>query len=90
MQPAPPSKELGKEISPRMKEALILVARGLSRQQIAERMVISRNALKNKLNRVYHRLGACNSADACVKAINQGIISIDEIFPEGDKRASVE
>lgn len=47
-----------KELAPRQREALGLVREGLTDRQIAERMSVSLNTVKQHLTNVYARLGA--------------------------------
>ena len=50
-------------------EVLRLVARGLSTQQIAERLVISRKTARNHVQHVYAKAGVSNRAQASVFAL---------------------
>jgi LuxR family transcriptional regulator, maltose regulon positive regulatory protein len=55
-------------LTPREKIIIILVAKGCSNKQIAERLFISVDTVKNHLKNVYRKLGACNRIDALHKA----------------------
>ena len=56
---------------------LRLVARGLSHQQIAERLVISRKTASNHVEHIYTKIGASNRAMASVFAMRHGLMLDD-------------
>ena len=64
-------------------EVLRLVARGLSHQQIAERLVIARKTASNHVEHIYTKIGVQNRAMASVFAMRYGLLDpIDT--PRGD------
>ena len=68
---SPPSVD---EISPREREALVLVASGLANKQIAVRMGITDRTVKAHLTRVFHRIGASNRTEAALWARRTGLL----------------
>ena len=55
-------------------EVLQGLAEGLSNQQIAQRLSLSPQTIKNTLSEVYVQLGVSNRTEAVVEALRQGII----------------
>jgi len=62
------------------REALALVARGLTNQEIADRLGTSTSAVKTLLYQACNKLKAHNRIGAVLSAIRRGIIFVDEIF----------
>jgi DNA-binding NarL/FixJ family response regulator len=62
------------EISPREREALVLVASGLANKQIAARMGITDRTVKAHLSRVFQRIGASNRTEAALWARRTGLL----------------
>ncbi|HEY8481483.1 MAG TPA: response regulator transcription factor [Spirillospora sp.] len=74
----PPGAEPGpglQELTNREREAVALVARGLSNDEIAERMVISPTTAKTHINRAMTKLGARDRAQLVVFAYESGLVS---------------
>lgn len=63
-------------LSKREQEILILVARGLTNQEIAHDLVISPNTVKVHLRNIYAKLEASSRTDATVKAAQAGWIQV--------------
>ena len=63
------------QLSPRHREILQLVARGLNNGDIAKLLGISRNCVKVHLSTAYARLGASARAEAVTMALDAGLIS---------------
>jgi DNA-binding NarL/FixJ family response regulator len=61
-------------LSDREREVLGLVAEGLMDKQIASRFGISENTVKNHLKNIRQKLGALNRVQACLIALEQGMI----------------
>jgi pimeloyl-ACP methyl ester carboxylesterase/DNA-binding CsgD family transcriptional regulator len=59
-------------LSPREREVVALVARGLTNREIAETMVISQRTAENHLQRVLNRLGLRSRAQVVAWAIEHG------------------
>ncbi len=64
-----------KELTTREREAVALVARGLSNDQIAERMVISQLTAKTHINRAMAKLHARDRAQLVVLAYESGLVA---------------
>lgn len=65
-------------LTPREVEVLLLVARGLSHQQIAQQLVISRKTASNHVERIYAKIGVSNRAMVSVFAITHGLMTDTE------------
>lgn len=75
-QPRNPGIATGlKELTAREREAVILVARGLSNDGVAEHMVISPLTAKTHVNRAMTKLGARDRAQLVVLAYESGLIA---------------
>jgi len=66
-------------LTKRERDVLILVGRGLTNKEIADRLYISTSAVRTFLNRACTKLGARKRADAIVLALKEREISLDEI-----------
>jgi DNA-binding NarL/FixJ family response regulator len=63
------------ELTPREREILVLVALGLSNDEIAERLVISRTTAKTHVNRTMLKLNARDRAQLVVIAYETGLVT---------------
>lgn len=71
----PPDLGAGlKELTPREREAVALVAQGLSNDEVADRMVISRLTAKTHVNRSMTKLQARDRAQLVVFAYESGLV----------------
>ena len=61
-------------------EVLVLVARGLSNKEIAERLVISAKTVGNHVEHIYTKIGSSNRAAASLFAMRCGLLP-EEGFP---------
>jgi DNA-binding CsgD family transcriptional regulator len=55
-------------------EVLRLLAQGLSQQEIARRLVISRKTASNHIEHIYAKIGVSNRAMAAVFAMRHGLM----------------
>jgi DNA-binding CsgD family transcriptional regulator len=62
-------------ITDRQVEVLQLAAQGLSSEEIAERLVVSRATVKTHFEHIYARLGVANRVAAVAKAMRLGLVS---------------
>ncbi|MGX4694869.1 response regulator [Streptomyces sp. JNUCC 63] len=75
-QPLPTGTETGlEELTTREREAVVLVAQGLSNDQIADRMVISPLTAKTHINRAMAKLQARDRAQLVVLAYESGLVT---------------
>lgn len=69
-----PEKAPGRELSPRERDALSLLALGLGRGQIAEKLKISEHTLRVYVDSARFKLGALNTTHAVALALAAGSI----------------
>src|SRR3972149_4417658 len=62
-------------LSPRGREVLALIARGLTTRQIAEQLVISEHTARNHVTSILDKLGLSRRTEAAVYATRLGLIS---------------
>ncbi len=60
--------------APRELSVLELLAAGKSNRQIAEKLFLSEQTVKNLLTSIYHKLGAQNRTEAVLQAVQRGIV----------------
>ncbi|MEQ1439862.1 response regulator transcription factor [Fontimonas sp. SYSU GA230001] len=61
-------------LSPREREVLMLIAKGMRLPEVAEMMNISRNTAAGYIKSVYRKLGVSSRAEAALKAANLGLV----------------
>ncbi len=71
----PPSDE---PLTDREAEVLILVARGLSNQDIADKLVISERTVRTHVSNIQSKLQLANRTQAALYALKEGLTSLDE------------
>lgn len=62
-------------LTPEQLETLRLLASGITRQEMADELGISRGAASSRLALLLRRLGAKNNMEACVRAARDGLLS---------------
>ena len=67
-------------LTPREVEVLVLVARGMSNKQIADRLVITAKTVGNHVEHIYSKIDAKNRAGASLFAMRHGLLP-EEGFP---------
>jgi LuxR family maltose regulon positive regulatory protein len=65
------------QLSERELEVLRLIAAGLSRQEIAEKLILSMNTVKTHVRNIYSKLGVNNQMQAVGKARGLGLLEKD-------------
>jgi LuxR family maltose regulon positive regulatory protein len=76
-------------LSERETEVLVLVARGLSNEQIAEALHIAPSTVKRHLANVYEKVGVSSRSEAVRKALMEQWIGISEITEAADSNGSL-
>ena len=76
-------------LSERETEVLVLVARGLSNEQIAEALHIAPSTVKRHLANVYEKVGVSSRSEAVRKALMEQWIGINEITEAADSNGSL-
>ena len=66
-------------ISPREKDVLKLLAQGLTNRQIASRLGIGVQSVRNICSKMYRRLGVVNSHGAVVRGLLEGLITMEDL-----------
>lgn len=66
-------------LTPREREVLRLLALGLSNDEIAERLVITKRTVQNHVSTIYSKLGLASRAEAILYAIRYGIVEVSEM-----------
>jgi DNA-binding NarL/FixJ family response regulator len=61
-------------LTPREREVLALIARGLSNDDISERLVLSPATVKTHINRTLAKLGLSSRAQLVVVAYEEGLV----------------
>jgi DNA-binding NarL/FixJ family response regulator len=75
--PGPPrSGARGADLTAREREVLVLLSRGLSNKQIAQRLDISDHTAKFHVNGILGKLGAATRTEAVVLAARQGLVAL--------------
>jgi DNA-binding NarL/FixJ family response regulator len=81
--PGLPGPEQLDELTPREREVMSLVAGGLSNDEIAEHLVISRATAKTHVSRALYKLNARNRAQLVTLAYETGLVQPRQPTPDG-------
>jgi NarL family two-component system response regulator LiaR len=68
-----------KEVSEREMEILILAAKGMSNQDIADRLFVSRRTVQAHLGNVFRKMDVGSRTEAVLQAIKRGWLSMDDL-----------
>lgn len=69
-----------RSLSARQKEVLVLVGQGQTNQEIAKRLDLCNDTVKQHLRLGYRKLGATNRTQAVMLALRQGEIHLDDMI----------
>lgn len=72
---APPEPAAAHPLSSREKEVLVEVAKGCTNQQVAQKLYVSENTVRNHLANIYSKLEVRNRAEAVAWALQEGVFS---------------
>jgi DNA-binding CsgD family transcriptional regulator len=82
-------KAKSQPITYREMHILMMAAQGYSNKEIAEHLDIAYQTVKNNFHRLMKKLGAKNNTQALLKAIESGMISIEQISDDMDESLSL-
>jgi two-component system, NarL family, response regulator LiaR len=66
-------------LTPREGQVLRLLALGLSNEEIAEQLVITKRTVQNHVSNIYGKLGLDSRAEAVLYAIRHGVVDVKEV-----------
>ena len=75
----PRRREAVAGLTAREVEVLILLARGMSNRQIAERLVITPKTAGNHVEHIYVKIGASSRAGAAMFAVQHGLLPEEKV-----------
>lgn len=65
------------QLTMREREVLKLIAKGLSNEEIAEQLFISKHTVKNHITNIYRKIGSRNRTKVALWAIRYGLLEMD-------------
>jgi len=65
---------IGLDITPREREVLVLMVRGMTNREIADELVIGTATVKTHVSNILSKLDASNRVEAVTRAIEQGLV----------------
>jgi NarL family two-component system response regulator LiaR len=74
---ATPPPELGLALSAREVQVLVLIAEGLTNQEIADRVFVSINSVKTYVRSAYRKIGVNSRSQAAVWGLQHGLVHRD-------------
>jgi DNA-binding NarL/FixJ family response regulator len=63
-----------RKLTPRQREILILITQGCSNKQIAIKLGIREQSVRNQVTKILRRLGVVNRTEAAVLALRKGLV----------------
>jgi DNA-binding NarL/FixJ family response regulator len=69
----------GEDLTPREREVLLLVARGMSNRQIAAALTVGEETVKSHVAGVLGKLGLSQRGQVAVWALKRGWVGLDEL-----------
>lgn len=67
------------QLSPRQREILVLMARGLTYREIARSLGVSPGTVRSHKQDIFAKLGAVNAPNAIARAISTGQVAPEEL-----------
>ncbi|MFO7265754.1 MAG: response regulator transcription factor [Limnochordales bacterium] len=74
------------QLSAREREVLVLIAQGLTNDEIARALFISPHTVKNHVSRIYQKLGMDDRTKVAIWAVRLGIVPLESAGEEGGTR----
>lgn len=69
----------GRRLTDRERQVVLLLASGLTYEDVARRLNLSRHTVKNHLTRIYDKLSRRTAVGALAECLKHGIIGLDEL-----------